>query len=175
MWIFLSPTPGHMFDQNFFFVKLLITSRTYIHRLSLSFQPLYIYYIIFFLKNQIFGEGSLFPLPLRPVAQNTFRFLARLTANLPHVLLHQRSAVRIAPLIIGWLLSKPTFEVFRRFILGFHPRTPTFGNSQVRHIFAFLGQRPIRNVTPLSTMSLAPADGLEPPNAESESAVLPLD
>ena len=128
MWIFLSPTLGHMFDENFFSIKLLITSRTYIHRLFLSFQPLYIYYIIFFLKNQIFGEGPLFPLPLRPVAQNTFRFLVRLTANLPHVLLHQRSAVRIAPLIIGWLLSKPTFEVFQRFTLDSIQDTPTFGS-----------------------------------------------
>ena len=128
MWISFFPTSRHMLDKNIFLVKWFIASRTYIHRFSLSFQPLYIYYIIFFLKNQIFGEGSLFPLPLRPVAQNTFRFLARLTANLPHVLLHQRSAVRIAPLIIGWLLSKPTFEVFQRFTLGSIQDTPTFGS-----------------------------------------------
>ena len=132
--------------------KLLAASRTYKHHISsLTF---YIYYIIFFYKNQerfiylvrrVLYTGVL--LLSFSGRHYTIRFRIRLTANRPHVLSHQKQADRILLLIIGWLLSSPPLRFSEIYLLVPSKRTLTY---------------------------MAAPLGLEPRKPASETGVLPI-
>ena len=109
--ISFSPAFTIMFNKNIISLKLIITDRTYIHRLSFPFTFIYIYIISYFF--------------IKIKKDFSRRFLIRLTANRPHVLSRQGSVARTAPLIIGWLLSSPPLRFSEIYLLVPSKRTLT--------------------------------------------------
>ena len=101
--ISFSPAFTIMPNKNIIGLKLIITDRTYIHRLSFPFTFIYIYYIIFFYKNQKRFFKAVFDLADRKPASCVITPKVRRA--------HRTTHYRIAT-------SKPTFEVFRDLPLG---------------------------------------------------------